>query len=379
MARNNEALCKLLRSATYAGYDQVLIVGDFNLPNIDWETKMSLDASTHFSHVFVETIQDCYLSQEVSEPTRYREGNTPHILDLILSTQDQLVRRLKYSPGIGKSDHLCLRFSLACAKRGELTSGTPRLALCRGDFFRMNELADDINWLAGNHLELEQEYDLLVSQISDLVKRCIPLQQPRRRRRQQYITREAMRCIKNKDRSLKAYKSASITEKAACWDDFKRKRNDLRRLTRRLRRGHQQKIAREAKNNPKLFWSYSHSQTKTRERVEDLLNTDGKFVTTDKDKANLLSSYFSSVFTKEDPSLVIPHLPEDEPADSLTDIDVTPAKVEGKLRNLKVTASPGLDGFHPRILKEVAAWICHPLSSIKIPEVWKDSRRLEDS
>ena len=78
VARNNEALCKLLRSATYAGYDQVLIVGDFNLPNIDWETKMFLDASTHFSHVFVETIQDCYLSQEVSEPTRYREGN--HIL-----------------------------------------------------------------------------------------------------------------------------------------------------------------------------------------------------------------------------------------------------------------------------------------------------------
>ena len=376
---NNEALCKIMHTVTSERYGQVVIVGDFNLPNIDWESKMSFDATTHFSHVFVETVQDCYLFQKVTEPTRYRDGNTPHILDLILSTEDQLVRDLKYLPGIGKSDHLCLRFTLACTKRSKSTTGSPRLALYRGDFVKMKELAVDINWQAGNLLELEQDYDLFVSEITRLIKKCIPLQQPRRRRKKQYITREAMHCIKKKEQSLKAYKLASTDNKASCWDDFKRKRNDLRRLTRRLRRGHQKKIAREAKTNPKLFWSYSHSQTKTREKVEDLIDKDGNLVTTDQHKADLLSSYFSSVFTREDPSITIPCLPENEFAHSLTNIDITPDKVEGKLKSLRSSASPGPDGFHPRILKELASWICHPLSSIfrkslesgRVPDDWK--------
>ena len=83
--QNDAALCTLLNaSISRGGYDHVLIVGDFNLPNIDWETRMPLDSNTHFSHAFLEAINDCFLFQKVAEPTRYRDRNTPYILDLVL-------------------------------------------------------------------------------------------------------------------------------------------------------------------------------------------------------------------------------------------------------------------------------------------------------
>ena len=377
--QNNAALCTLLNASVSQGYDHVLIVGDFNLPNIDWETRMSLDASTHFSHAFLETIHDCFLFQKVMEPTRYRDGNTPHILDLILCTEDQLVRGLTYLPGIGKSDHICLRFSLACNKRKQFNNNPSKLALYRGDFDNLKKLADEIDWLAASHLELEHEYEYLLANIKRLVQECIPFQLPRKRRKKQYLTREALKCIKKKDQSLKRFKAATAADKASCWEDFRRKRNDLRRLTRRLKRAHQMKIAKEAKTNPKLFWSYSHSQTKTREKVEDLRKPDGGMATQDNDKAEVLSSYFSSVFTRESMDHSIPRVMEHAPNHSLLDVDITPAKVEAKIRALKPSSSPGPDGLHPRILRELAPWLSLPLASIfqkslecgRLPEDWK--------
>ena len=188
-----------------------------------------------------------------------------------------------------------------------------------------------------------------------------------------------MKCIKKKDRSLKQFKTAAAADKPSCWEDFKRKRNDLRRLTRRLRRGHQKKIAKEAKSNPKLFWSYSNSQTKTREKVEDLRKPDGSVVTEDKDKADVLSSYFSSVFTRENRDLAIPRLMEHTPDHFLVDVDITAAQVEAKISALRHSASPGPDGLHPRILRELAPWVSLPLSSVfrkslacgRLPEDWK--------
>ena len=49
---------------------------------------------------------------------------------------------------------------------------------------------------------------------------------------------------------------------------------------------------------------------------------------------------------------------------SLDDICITPERVEQKLRGLRITSSPGPDGFHPRILKELASVLSVPLCKL---------------
>ena len=60
-------------------------------------------------------IQSCVLFQHVNEPTRFRPGSSPHVLDLVLTNEEDIVKSIKYSSGLGLSDHLCLNISLSCS------------------------------------------------------------------------------------------------------------------------------------------------------------------------------------------------------------------------------------------------------------------------
>ena len=93
--------------------------------------------------------------------------------------------------------------------------------------------------------------------------------------------------------------------------------------------------------------------------------------------AEELNSYFASVFTVEDTSGV-PELQVSQGA-QVSVVAITKEKVLGKLKGLKVDKSPGPDGIHPRVLKEIAEEIVEALVVIfqesleagRVPEDWK--------
>jgi hypothetical protein len=60
-------------------------------------------------------------------------------------------------------------------------------------------------------------------------------------------------------------------------------------------------LAENGKHNPKKFYSYIQSKTKTRTSIPDLyIDSDKKTLTSsDSEKANFLADLFSSVFTEE--------------------------------------------------------------------------------
>ena len=84
----------------------LLIVGDFNVPGIDWNTKFSAAPENHYSHNLLKTINDCFLVQHVTEPTRYREEEACNILDLVLTNEEGMIQKLSFCPGLGNSDHV---------------------------------------------------------------------------------------------------------------------------------------------------------------------------------------------------------------------------------------------------------------------------------
>ena len=52
---------------------------------IDW---LLTTGDNSYTQAFVETIQDMFLYQHVYEHTRYRPNTTPHVLDLILTNEE---------------------------------------------------------------------------------------------------------------------------------------------------------------------------------------------------------------------------------------------------------------------------------------------------
>ena len=69
---------------------ELIMVGDFNLPDVDWPNSRATNNSTNYDLLF-DVIQDNFLSQLVSEPTREQ-----NILDLVLATSTGIVQDFKY-------------------------------------------------------------------------------------------------------------------------------------------------------------------------------------------------------------------------------------------------------------------------------------------
>ena len=85
-AENDLNLFALISSLCTAKVGNLLCLGDFNWPNIDWSTwTPSSNSGSEFQ--FIDTLRKNFLNQYVSIPTRARGDDHPHILDLVLTNE----------------------------------------------------------------------------------------------------------------------------------------------------------------------------------------------------------------------------------------------------------------------------------------------------
>ena len=165
-----------------------------------------------------------------------------------------------------------------------------------------------------------------------------------------------------KDLKKKLWQKYKRTRSSYDHSRYTKTKNSLRTLTRNLRIEFERSIAADAKTAPKKFWSYVNSRTKTRKKIPSLQKSDGSIARTAREKADALNSFFSTTFTKED----LTNIPDMDDrvfrGDNLDKFEIPPERVLTKLRDLNPAKTPGLDGWHPLFLKNIADLIALPLS-----------------
>ena len=83
--------------------DHVLIMGDFNFPEIsDAEETVSASANDPSSLFFNKTQELC-LIQHVTEVTRVRQHQAPSTLDYVFTDEENLIDSIAYEPPLAKS------------------------------------------------------------------------------------------------------------------------------------------------------------------------------------------------------------------------------------------------------------------------------------
>ena len=104
------------------------------------------------------------------------------------------------------------------------------------------------------------------------------------------------------------------------YDHYKTARNDVIRELRRSKYNYERDLAAKIKTDNKLFWSYVRSKMKTKSNIGQLELPDGSLTNDSQQKAEILNSYFASVFTVEG-SEALPdfeHSNFEEPLDNVT-------------------------------------------------------------
>ena len=93
-------------------FTHLLTCGDFNMKDVNW-SSMTVYPRNCDIEFFLDKSHNLFLFQHV-EATRFRLGTTPSLLNLVFTTEPDMVRDISYLPSLGNSGHVCLCFSLLC-------------------------------------------------------------------------------------------------------------------------------------------------------------------------------------------------------------------------------------------------------------------------
>ena len=297
---NNEQLNELISELMRYKHSHLLLLGDFNYPNIDWQNWYTLSENTNNPDTkFKEGIRDNFLFQNVTLPTRGRFGNKLNILDLVFTNEKGMIDDIVYESPLGKSDHSVLIITFRCY--AEIASHTRlKYYYDQGDYNSMKMKLDYTDWgkILGmstiNHQWLGfKEY---IKKIEDEFIPHRLVSNINRHKGKVPLNKESVNKIKKKHTLWKRYME---TKEGKYYTEYCRARNQVRKLKRTIQKEFEMKLATEAKTNPKAVWKYMNSKTKNREGVSDL-NIDPK-----DPKSRLTDS--DSVFTIE-PDGDIPHI-----------------------------------------------------------------------
>ena len=144
-SENDEALITLINTvAKYVEKQNCIIMGDFNLPNVDFDSFTVQGNSDSFAGRVFDCILDNYWTQHVSDLTRFRANQAPSCLDWVITNDPNILEELNYSVPIGKSDHVCLSWQISVMKR----SITDKLKYnyWKADYSAVRDELGSINW-----------------------------------------------------------------------------------------------------------------------------------------------------------------------------------------------------------------------------------------
>ncbi|XP_073458774.1 uncharacterized protein [Aquarana catesbeiana] len=328
-------------------------MGDFNYPDIDW-----VEGTMHSSkaHQFLNVLQDNFMGQMVDAPTKNKA-----LLDLLITNNTDLIMDVEIWGNLGNSDHRSIGFSINHTNRKH-KGNTKTLNFKRANFPKPQTLLEDINW--GKILETkntEERWVCFKSILNKGISQCIPLGNKFKRANKSpgWLNYNVKMHIKAKEKAFKKYKAEGSS---SAFRLYKECYKILKGAIRVAKIEHKRHIAEESKKNPKKFFKYLSSKKGSTDHIGPIKNEEGHLVTKDGEMAKVLNFFFSSVSTRESRDFsnqncsVWPHDTSQEAPSWLTE-----DKIRNRLGKPNINKSPGPDGLHPRVLRELSQIIARQL------------------
>ena len=274
-----------------------IILGDFNLPKINWEINLCNSPVGSPANLFLSAVVSNNLFQMVDFPTRYLPGQIPSLLDLpsllVLIHDELFVQSLTSLPGIGKSDHVMLSITVHFSYELKFNQNI-KLNFHKADFQLFNSMIEAIDWhneLSG--LNCDEALEILNCFLLTLCHNLIPKTKfslPRSSKAP-WMTRDIKKLVNKKKRLWDVYKS-NPTE--ASLQNFKSTRNSLTNKIRKRKSEFESNLVSDCRSCPKKLFAYINAKKKTQPLAS--LKVNNKIINDDSGIAEALREYFHSTF-----------------------------------------------------------------------------------
>ena len=250
---NNEKLRHLINEASSLGYTHLLIMGDFNYPKIIWQLHHAPGVNSEESK-FIECIEDNYLTQHVDKPTRWRGDHEPHILDLIL-THEENISDLEYQSPLGKSDHSVLKFNYHCYA---ILRESEQVRICydKADYEEMRKEASKIDWNEELNINMgvEEMWEIFHRKIKQLEASFVPKKKIKtgKIKNHSFKLDENTRSLIKKKHALSRKVVANHMNQEVR-REYNKIRNKVKSTIRKLKKNFERELVKKAKQNPKAI------------------------------------------------------------------------------------------------------------------------------
>ncbi|KAF4531147.1 hypothetical protein B566_EDAN019182, partial [Ephemera danica] len=341
----DEELLNYIREQVHTN-GNLIVMGDFNAPEIKWPEEHAPPKT--FGASLLKVIHDQGLFQHTEGPTRWRDGQEPSTLDLVISRAPNDVTHLTVEAPLGKSDHALLTFELR--NQGCKPPDKYRRMYKKIDREALVKRAEQMNWGAQSDSSVHQQWSVIKQNIDTLTEEVAPLRKVHRKGTLPWWTSKAEKAQKFKSRAWARYRNSKGHQRFL---QYQAARLKAQQALAQSRRKYEMRLAKNANKNPKAYYNYVQSRAALRRAVGNVRDESGKHATNSKEKAQSLFHYFEKVYQEDRGSDSKPvqftfEFPEME------EIEITTEEVHSALSKLNTNKAAGPDGIHPAILKPLA-------------------------
>ncbi|XP_072169500.1 uncharacterized protein [Diadema setosum] len=330
-------------------HPNILIAGDFNHPDINWESQTTSNPTSATTHQkLLDILLTNSLFQLVRDVTRPSSGN---VLDLICTSNPSFVTNVEVLPGI--SDHHLLTYTINLSPNQQSKPSRKIHQFNKADVDQLQEAtrAFSAEFFLSDPGKRSVESNWMM--ISNFLNRClselIPSKMSKGKRHLPWITQDIKQKMRKRDR---LFKKAFRQGTTAAWKDFRKFRNQVAKIVHEAHDNYINNIiGASLQDNPKVFWSYIR---KCRTEVIGIpsLRTAAKLCSAAAEKAEVLNNFFHTTFTKED----MQNLPskDQSPYLPIGHLHFDRRGVEKQLQQLNPSKASGPDEIPPKLLKLMA-------------------------
>jgi hypothetical protein len=280
---NLDQLCSLIAHAK----ENTILIGDFNLPEINWKEKTAGQRG--------RPVLEAALENNFDQLVNVATHNRGNMLDLVLSNCTDRILSVEEAGKLGNSDHVAIEIKVMA---GIEKTEVKKKLWKKADYQAMRNELGLIDWQSELvHENADKAWDKFRNILESCVEKHVPTAEITDNGRPKWLSREIVRLIRKKKKAWKQYRLYGTADLANRYEELQR---EVKNKIRKSKRKWEKDLAQGEDRNGKKFTEYVRSKTKARTGIGPLKREGGGVTADGKEMAEILNKFMAGVFTKED-------------------------------------------------------------------------------